>query len=141
MNNQEFLCQFCNNHHGKYLCPRCKQRYCSLTCYRNQTHLGCSEFFYKNNIEQEIKNKKVSQEEKTRMLKFLSEFRYNKNNIENSEFLYNNEELLEEEQDDLKDRMKDINIENASFEEIWERLNSSERNEFVHLALAYNEDE
>ncbi|KAG4303436.1 hypothetical protein PCK1_000400 [Pneumocystis canis] len=75
MNNQEFLCQFCNNHHGKYLCPRCKQRYCSLTCYRNQTHLGY------------------------------------------------------------------INIENASFEEIWERLNSSERNEFVHLALAYNEDE
>ncbi|KAG5440598.1 hypothetical protein PCK2_000308 [Pneumocystis canis] len=107
----------------------------------NSIHLGCSEFFYKNNIEQEIKNKRITQEERINMLKFFSKFKYNEKSIENFEFLYDNEELLEKEQNELEERMKDINIENASFEEIWERLNSSEREEFVHLALAYNENE
>ncbi|KTW31121.1 uncharacterized protein T551_01194 [Pneumocystis jirovecii RU7] len=137
MDRKKSLCKFCNNQYGKYICPRCKQQYCSLTCYQCQAHLGCSEFFYKNSVEQEIKNRKVTKEEKNKILKLLLKFKYDQENAENLEFFYNNDELLEKEleQSDLKERMKDIDLESASFEEIWERLNSNEREEFVHLAL------
>ncbi|KAG5518231.1 hypothetical protein PMAC_003027 [Pneumocystis sp. 'macacae'] len=110
-------------------------------CYQCQVHLGCSESFYKNSVEQEIKSKKVTKEEKNKMLKLLLKFKYNQKNIENFEF-YNNEVSLEKElkQSDLKERMKDVDLESASFEEIWKRLNSNEREEFVHLALTYNKN-
>ncbi|KAG4305778.1 hypothetical protein PORY_000688 [Pneumocystis oryctolagi] len=142
MNNKISLCKFCNNQYGKYICPRCKQRYCSLICYQTQEHLGCSEFFYRNNVEQEIKNRRATKEEKFKMLKILSKFKYDPERIENFDFLYNNEELLENKinESTLEERMKDIDIENTSFEEIWRRLNLNEKKEFVNYALAYDKD-
>ncbi|KTW28766.1 hypothetical protein T552_01396 [Pneumocystis carinii B80] len=157
MDNGKILCQFCNNQHGKYICPRCNQRYCSLICYRSQIHLKCSEFFYKDNVEQEIRNRKITEKEKTELLHFLSKYSYN-DDFENLKFLDNKKLPKKEKKSTLKDRMKNIdigklnnnciygesdlfyNIENASFEEIWERLESNEREEFVHLAMAYNND-
>ncbi|EMR11234.1 hypothetical protein PNEG_00823 [Pneumocystis murina B123] len=140
MNNRKILCQICNNQYGKYICPRCNQRYCSLICYRSQIHLRCSEFFYKDNVEQEIKNRKITKKEKTEVLHFLSKYSYNED-FKNFKFLDDNKKLSEKiEKSTLKNRMKDIDVENASFEEIWERLESNEREEFVHLAMAYNND-
>ncbi|QSL65054.1 hypothetical protein MERGE_002359 [Pneumocystis wakefieldiae] len=114
-------------------------RYCSLICYGSQIHLKCSEFFYKDNVEQEIKNRKITKKEKTEMLHLLSKYSYNQD-IENLEFLDNKKLSEKIKKSTLKDRMKDIDIENASFEEIWDHLESNEREEFVHLAMAYNND-
>ena len=54
----------------------------------------------------------------------------------------NDEEEKEEEDEEIVQRRKDLemrmaglDVENAEFEEIWERLDSREREEFVRLAL------
>jgi hypothetical protein len=56
-----------------------------------------------------------------------------------------NEEEEDEEtvrrRKDLEMRMADLNIEEADFEEIWERLDSREREEFVRLALELENEE
>jgi hypothetical protein len=44
-------------------------------------------------------------------------------------------------QKDLERRMTGLNIEEADFEEIWERLNSGEREEFVRLARELEKEE
>ena len=88
----------CSKQTAKYTCPKCNLRYCSLECYKNevgdednvcsiysssilnnfsfailysQSHLQCTESFYKDNILQEISNQRVSNEEKKKILELL----------------------------------------------------------------------
>ena len=55
-----------------YACPRCPVRYCSLACYRAPLHAECSELFYKEEVERELKTTRVeSAEGRQRMLDML----------------------------------------------------------------------
>ena len=43
---------------GKYICPKCKKFYCNLECYKCHNE-DCTEGFYKENVEQQLKNTKA----------------------------------------------------------------------------------
>jgi hypothetical protein len=48
-------CAFCSmDFPDVYRCPRCKQLFCGVKCYRSTGHSGCSEDFYKAQIEQHL---------------------------------------------------------------------------------------
>jgi len=51
------------------------------------------------------------------------------------------DEENERRREDLQKRMAGLDIEDANFEEIWERLDSREREEFVKLAQELEERE
>lgn len=49
-------CEFCGCVKDSMLtCPRCNVHYCSLDCYRHKNHLQCSESFYRENVEADLK--------------------------------------------------------------------------------------
>lgn len=53
------VCHFCSKSSKNILntCPKCNLRYCSQTCYQNPQHLQCTEAFYKECVEQELRGK------------------------------------------------------------------------------------
>lgn len=51
-------CEFCGCVKDSMLtCPRCNVHYCSLNCYRHKNHLQCSESFYRENVEEDLKSR------------------------------------------------------------------------------------
>ncbi|KAI8903581.1 hypothetical protein EDD86DRAFT_250294 [Gorgonomyces haynaldii] len=50
------LCAICRFESPKYKCPKCEIEYCSLGCYKKH---GCSELFYKQNVEETLKSTKT----------------------------------------------------------------------------------
>ena len=44
----------CNNI-SRYTCPKCNAPYCSKDCYNSQSHVICSEDFYKGLIQNEVR--------------------------------------------------------------------------------------
>ncbi|KAI6175902.1 HIT-type domain-containing protein [Aphelenchoides bicaudatus] len=57
-------CAFCSMDYADvYRCPRCKQLFCSVKCYRSTGHANCSEDFYKAQIEQHLALSKESDED------------------------------------------------------------------------------
>lgn len=49
-------CSFCSLFvKNIYICPRCKLFYCSKRCYRDKQHENCSEEFYRECVEDELK--------------------------------------------------------------------------------------
>lgn len=40
-------------------CPRCNVRYCSEICYKNVEHLQCTESFYRECVQQELRDTKA----------------------------------------------------------------------------------
>jgi len=53
-----------------YKCPRCKENYCTVDCYKKHS-VNCTEDFYKENVEQVLKGTKFNDKEKTRKIKEL----------------------------------------------------------------------
>lgn len=60
----------CNTGQAKYTCPRCSLPYCSVDCYKSTSHLDCSEGFYKECVESEMKNA-IDPEDKNKMMQIL----------------------------------------------------------------------
>ncbi|GAO49916.1 hypothetical protein SAICODRAFT_32102 [Saitoella complicata NRRL Y-17804] len=136
------ICLLCNRHFAKYTCPRCAIPYCSLACYKGERHAECSEDFYKTSLIEEIKNKKVDDEQKRSMLDVLKRFEEDQG-VADEEL----QEILREEGDgegledeeesdntDLKLRLEGLDLDEASFEEMWQRLTPEERERFVQIA-------
>ncbi|KAJ8934953.1 hypothetical protein NQ314_013083 [Rhamnusium bicolor] len=69
--NETNTCKICDNALAKYSCPRCHIIYCSLNCYQANSHLQCSEHFYKDNILNELNLDKDGEESKAKMLEIL----------------------------------------------------------------------
>ncbi|KAF0298989.1 Zinc finger HIT domain-containing protein 2 [Amphibalanus amphitrite] len=47
-------CAFCEGS-SRYVCPRCGVPYCSVTCYRSGRHQRCSEGFYRDCVQQQLR--------------------------------------------------------------------------------------
>ncbi|WVF65400.1 hypothetical protein IAT40_000127 [Kwoniella sp. CBS 6097] len=43
-------CGICRKRDSRYTCPRCNVLYCSLDCFRDESHAQCSEPFYKSTV-------------------------------------------------------------------------------------------
>ncbi|KAF9318312.1 hypothetical protein BG003_011411 [Podila horticola] len=68
-------CGICKSQPFKYICPRCNLRYCSLTCYKDKSHIQCTESFYKSSVMSELKASPGSTpQDRQKMLGILDRF-------------------------------------------------------------------
>jgi len=61
----------CNECTRLYTCPRCGIGYCSIKCYKSNVHMDCSESFYKQNVEEELKSQESNPVARQKMLEIL----------------------------------------------------------------------
>ncbi|KAI8130790.1 hypothetical protein FF38_12569 [Lucilia cuprina] len=153
-------CQICNKAPFKYTCPRCNIVYCSLPCYKSQQHLKCSEEFYKQCVQDELSSAGGeggnNKEDMRKIYDILKRIRESDAGIEADNFdmdgldsddeenthgLDGEEEDIEQEgnldedddndEEDIAERLKDIDINDA--DEVWQKLTAAEKEEFKKL--------
>lgn len=63
----EISCLACGSFENLKICPRCTLAYCCVKCFRSELHCKCSEAFYRECVEQELRSRKngVSKPHKT----------------------------------------------------------------------------
>ncbi|KAK9428728.1 hypothetical protein V1505DRAFT_376145 [Lipomyces doorenjongii] len=163
------ICVFCKKEYGKYSCPRCRQLYCSLACYKSKVHQTCSNSFYFDNTLAttraaltEAESPELSTSEKKRLLELVNEYEIEAqerplgdfeglvkkasalksqsaeiacpHDVAEDEQQSSDESKLERWRQDLEDRLTDLDLESAEFEEIWTRLTLREQTDFIRLA-------
>ncbi|TDL23986.1 hypothetical protein BD410DRAFT_131242 [Rickenella mellea] len=122
-------CGICRRQFSKYICPSCNVPYCSLTCFRSESHSQCSEAFYKREIQTDMNAQpNRSAEERIKMMELLK--RFEEDSLEDDELL-NDENDDEDHVTNLAQRLGNIDLESASSDEIWSMLNPSERELFL----------
>lgn len=62
-NKKIIFCAICSKDEFKYICPKCKVKYCSVKCFKEH-NLDCTENFYKKCVEEELKSTKIEDSEK-----------------------------------------------------------------------------
>ncbi|TCD69468.1 hypothetical protein EIP91_007594 [Steccherinum ochraceum] len=118
-------CNICRRQFSRYTCPRCNIPYCSLTCFRSESHSECSETFYKKELESQIKSEpSKSSDERRKMMELLQ--RFEEESAEDAAALE-----ADEEDDDLANRLEVLDLEHASYDEIWSALSPAERDKFT----------
>lgn len=65
------LCKFCKSALARYTCPRCHFGYCSVKCYKDARHRGCSEDFYKDWVHACLHTEQSSAETRQKMVDTL----------------------------------------------------------------------
>ena len=111
------LCEACKKP-AKYQCPRCKVPYCDLTCYKAHNS-ECTELFYKDQVIQHLKGKKVTEAEMNKMKKLLHKYKDQDDEEQMPEI---DEKILNKKLkrlNELKDMIdnKELTIEKLSIEE------------------------
>lgn len=143
--NIENLCKLCNARSRVYTCPRCGIGYCNVDCYKSEAHLECSESFYKQCIEDELKSQEKDAEGRKKMIEILK--RVHEQDLRNTDFESDDasdeggraEDELEEQLDsddeenipDLEQRLQNVNLDNA--DEVWSALTNDEKQQFEAL--------
>ena len=84
-------CYRCNTQAQRYMCPKCEIPYCSLECYKSEAHAECSESFYKEWVETELRSQEEDPESRRKMMEILQR-------LHNSEAEFG-EDLLEDDED------------------------------------------
>ncbi|KAJ1938719.1 Zinc finger HIT domain-containing protein 2 [Linderina macrospora] len=119
-------CQICGKPRAKYNCPKCHIAYCSLACYRDQKHSECTESFYQAQVADELKARQADDTVKKEMYELLQ--RYQQGTLEDADG-----DEVEDEIEDIADRMEGLDLENASMDDIWKRMTEEEQKEFLKL--------
>ncbi|XP_063986006.1 zinc finger HIT domain-containing protein 2 [Diachasmimorpha longicaudata] len=132
------LCQICNAVPQRYTCPKCTITYCSMNCYKSTSHSNCSEEFYKEWVEAEIKSQSNDPEQKKIMTEILRRVHEQDTNALFNESEEDADGLCDEldsddDEDvpDLADRIRNVNLDDAN--ELWGILTDAERQEFEAL--------
>lgn len=114
----------CHTQFSRYTCPKCNFHYCSLACFRCQSHERCSEAFDRQSLLDEIHlDQTKNQQEKKAMLDMLRKFEQ--------------ESLLEQEQEqddtddadqvDLESKLQGVDLgEHARVLAIFARIHVAE---------------
>ena len=71
VNMNFFSCIRCSKHKRLYTCPRCGVGYCGAECYKSDTHTDCSESFYRQCIEDELKSQENDPIARQKMMEIL----------------------------------------------------------------------
>ncbi|KAH9893328.1 hypothetical protein C8Q73DRAFT_648077 [Cubamyces lactineus] len=123
-------CAICRRQFSRYTCPRCNIPYCSLVCFRSEKHGDCSETFYKKEVELDVKSApSASVEEKRRMMDLLK--RFEDDSLDDSPLLADSDNEDDNDADDLHSRLQNIDLDSASYEELWAVLTPAEREKFL----------
>ncbi|VDK74077.1 unnamed protein product [Litomosoides sigmodontis] len=70
---ERISCLACGSLDSLNICPRCALAYCSVKCYRSEQHRGCSESFYRECIEQELRLRGEAQKLPRTFEEFMNE--------------------------------------------------------------------
>lgn len=114
--------------------------YCSLECYRSNSHIECSEHFYKQNVLQELNLEEENKIAEAKMLEILQRTH------ENNRILPHNDEKfdihpnpdtessdLDSDDDpnylDIAERLEGIDLDDT--DQVWQRLTEDEKQDFV----------
>ncbi|KAK7573765.1 hypothetical protein V9T40_010956 [Parthenolecanium corni] len=116
-------CQLCSLAKAKYTCPRCLVKYCSQMCYKSEGHANCSEQFYKECVEDELKLDQLDPESKNKMVDILKRFQ----NQDLDDF-YPENDSDDDSIPDLSERIENIDLDDS--DEVWSRLTEQEKLEF-----------
>ncbi|RDX50264.1 hypothetical protein OH76DRAFT_1555794 [Lentinus brumalis] len=123
-------CAICRRQFSRYTCPQCNIPYCSLVCFRSEKHAECSESFSKKEIELEVKSApSASNEEKRRMMDLLK--RFEEDALDDSSLLGDSDNEDDDEGDDLQRRLQNVDLDSASYDELWNALTPAERDKFL----------
>ncbi|KAG8683334.1 hypothetical protein FRC08_014338, partial [Ceratobasidium sp. 394] len=115
-------CGICRRQFAKYTCPACNLQYCSLVCYRSETHSRCAETFYKVALAEQIQGEPArTNEEKQQMLGLLKRF----------EEEAAGDDDREENTDDIASRLQGIDIDTADHDTLWGLLTEGEKQKFL----------
>ena len=117
-------CDLCKGNQSKYTCPKCMLRYCGVDCYKSEKHRKCSEDFYKDNVMRELKGMKPSDETKKQTMEILKRMMENEKNGSND--VWNDDESVE----NLANRLAGVDLDTASFDEMYSRLTEKEKKLF-----------
>ena len=116
-------CDLCKTKASKYTCPKCSLRYCGIDCYKGENHRKCSEEFYKEQVLRELEHMKSTDGDKKRTMEILKRVMQCEKNVD---YVWSDNEAIE----NLAKRMEDIDLETASFDEMYGRLTEKERRLF-----------
>ncbi|KAF8262240.1 hypothetical protein EI94DRAFT_1688271 [Lactarius quietus] len=125
------FCGICRRQFSRYTCPRCNLLYCSLSCFRAETHSQCSEPFYRNQLASDIHTEpSTSAAERKGMLELLK--RFEQDSLDDP-FAHPEENSDDDEGpvDNLEQRLAGIDLGSASADTIWAALNPEERSRFT----------
>uniref|UniRef100_A0A8R1Y4H1 Large ribosomal subunit protein bL21m n=1 Tax=Onchocerca volvulus TaxID=6282 RepID=A0A8R1Y4H1_ONCVO len=73
MQDERISCLSCGSLDGLNICPKCGLAYCCVKCYRSKGHRECSEKFYLECIEQELRLKNGAQKSPKTFEEFMNE--------------------------------------------------------------------
>lgn len=118
------VCGFCKENSGIYTCPRCNVNYCSVPCYRSPNHSNCSETFYKECVEEDLRLREPDPEERNKIIEIL------KRNFEDNDCINDSDDS--DDDIPLEDRLSGIDLDDT--EEVWSKLTFEEQKEFLELA-------
>ena len=143
------VCQLCGLQPSRYSCPRCTVRYCSLSCYRSERHTQCTEAFARDGVIGELAGKRVSNEDRARVLDMLQRHReaYADEMAPQSwqDTPGADADDEEEEEDDpeadalhaaVLERLEGVDLDAVSGEELWAMLPDVMRRNFQRVVAA-----
>ncbi|XP_012537213.1 zinc finger HIT domain-containing protein 2 [Monomorium pharaonis] len=135
------ICELCSKRTRLYTCPRCGIGYCGAECYKSDAHTDCSESFYRQCVEDELKSQENDPAGRQKMMEILK--RVHEMDMENNILEDNSDEKSsggedspldsddEQEVLDLESRLQNINLEDPN--QLWSVLSEAERQEFEAL--------
>lgn len=133
------ICKLCNERLQLYTCPRCGIGYCGLECYKSDAHMDCSESFYKQCVEDELKAQENDPTVRQKMVEILkrvhdadldANLEYSEDeSSDEGDFTLDSDD--DQELTDLATRLENVNVEDPN--ELWSALSDAERQEFEAL--------
>ena len=127
-------CAFCEKTKSNlYTCPKCNLNYCTVQCYQSQKHTQCSEQFYRNCVEDEVRlseNLGSDFDSLGSKKKTLAALKRLKEEEENDQEIMN-EVLDSDDEEDVNSRFDGIDLDDTK--KIWENLLDSEKQEFQKM--------
>ncbi|KAJ2785297.1 Zinc finger HIT domain-containing protein 2 [Coemansia javaensis] len=139
-------CKWCSKPRAKYSCPKCRGPYCSLACYRDKRHEGCTESFYKDQVEESARAQQADDETKREMLRIVQRYRDSvdqdaadmaggRDGADSSNSGSDSES--DDAEPSLAERLDGIDIhaelDDGTAMAVWSRLTKDERKEFTDL--------
>lgn len=114
-------CKFCEAALARYTCPRCNFGYCSVKCYKDARHRGCSEDFYKDWVHTYLRTEQASPESRQKMVAALKAAQAE------------TEGGGEEEADHMAELVQRLEQTDIDVKTAWNYLTEDEKQEFENL--------
>ncbi|KDQ25058.1 hypothetical protein PLEOSDRAFT_1078943 [Pleurotus ostreatus PC15] len=126
------VCGLCRRQFAKYTCPSCNVPYCSLTCFRSDSHGQCSEGFYRKEVETDIQSEpSKTAEERRRMMDLLKKFEEDSLKQDDGDGDDSDGEGSDDETNELSKRLRGVDLDSTLPDDLWTLLTPSQQQKFL----------